>query len=103
MVVGAGGIGLNIIQASKLKSGWPIIAVDIFDNRLELAKKFGATHTINSQKENLEFALSKIIKDKSLDIFIDNTGIPEIIEKGYELTNSKGRVVLVGVPQRIQI
>ena len=94
LVCGAGGIGLNIIQASNLTSAWPIIAVDIFDNRLKLAKKFGATHIINSQKEDLELAVNKIIKQKSLDVFIDNTGIPEIIEKGYELINSKGRVIL---------
>ena len=100
LVFGAGGIGLNIIQASKLTSAWPIIAVDIFDNRLELAKKFGATHIINSEKENIEIALKKIIKEKSLDVFIDNTGIPKIIEKGYELTNNKGRVILVGVPPK---
>ena len=100
LVCGAGGIGLNIIQASKLTSAWPIIAVDIFDNRLKLAKKFGATHIINSQKEDLEFAVNKIINKKSLDVFIDNTGIPRIIEKGYELINSKGRVILVGVPPK---
>ncbi len=100
LVFGAGGIGLNIIQASRLTSAWPIIAVDIFDNRLELAKKFGATHVINSKKENIEIALNKIIKEKSLDVFIDNTGIPKIIEKGYELINSKGRVILVGVPPK---
>ena len=100
LVFGAGGIGLNIIQASKLTSAWPIIAVDIFDNRLELAKKFGATHIINSKKENIEIALKKIIKEKSLDVFIDNTGIPKIIEKGYELINNKGRVILVGVPPK---
>ena len=43
MVFGAGGIGLNIIQAASLSSAWPIIAVDLYDSRLELAKTFGAT------------------------------------------------------------
>ena len=100
LVCGAGGIGLNIIQASKLISAWPIIAVDIYDNRLKLAKNFGATHIINSQKEDLELAVNKIIKEKSLDVFIDNTGMPNIIEKGYELINNKGRVILVGVPPK---
>jgi len=100
LVFGAGGIGLNIIQASKLISAWPIIAVDLHDNRLKLAKKFGATHIINSKKENIELAVNKIIQEKTLDVFIDNTGIPKIIEKGYELTNSKGRVILVGVPPK---
>ena len=48
VVYGAGGIGLNIIQASSLKSAYPIIAVDLFENRLSLASKMGATHTINA-------------------------------------------------------
>lgn len=100
MVFGAGGIGLNIIQASKLTSAWPIIAVDIFDNRLELARKFGASHIINSKKEDVENKLSEIIGEKALDVFIDNTGIPKIIEKGYEFTNNQGRVILVGVPPK---
>ncbi len=100
LVFGAGGIGLNIIQAAKLVSAWPIIAVDIHDNRLKLAKKCGASHIINSKKENVELAVNNIINEKTLDVFIDNTGIPEIIEKGYELTHSKGRVILVGVPPK---
>ena len=100
LVCGAGGIGLNIIQASKLVSAWPIIAVDIFDNRLKLAKKFGATHIINSHKEDLDTEINKIIQQKSLDVFIDNTGITSIIEKGYEMIQSKGRVILVGVPPK---
>ena len=98
VILGAGGIGLNIIQAAKLVSAYPIIAVDIFDERLELAKKFGATHLINSR--NCEFYdVVKSLLGSNLDVFIDNTGKPEIIEKGYELINSKGRLVLVGVPK----
>ena len=98
VILGAGGIGLNIIQAAKLVSAYPIIAVDIFDERLELAKKFGATHLINSR--NCDFYDEvKSLLGSNLDVFIDNTGKPEIIEKGYELINSKGRLVLVGVPK----
>tara|TARA_A100001388_G_scaffold274576_1_gene258430 strand:+ start:769 stop:1809 length:1041 start_codon:yes stop_codon:yes gene_type:complete len=98
VILGAGGIGLNIIQAAKLVSAYPIIAVDIFDERLELAKKLGATHLINSR--NCDFCdVVKSLVGPNLDVFIDNTGKPEIIEKGYELINSKGRLVLVGVPK----
>ena len=48
VVFGAGGVGLNIIQAAKLVSAYPIIAVDLYGERLKLATKFGATHIINS-------------------------------------------------------
>ena len=74
VIFGAGGIGLNIIQASSLRSAWPIIAVDLYDSRLELAKKFGATHIVNSDKTNAKEEIQKIIGPKKLDIFVDNTG-----------------------------
>ena len=99
VIFGAGGIGLNIIQASKLSSAWPIIAVDLYQNRLELAKKLGATHTINSSLEDPDLKIKEITKNNKLDVFIDNTGIPSIIEMGYKLVSTSGRVILVGVPK----
>ena len=99
VVLGAGGIGLNIIQAANLVSGYPIIAVDLYDGRLKLAKKFGATHLINSAKTDFVKEIKSIIGDR-LNVFVDNTGSPEIIEKGYQLINNEGRLVLVGVPQK---
>lgn len=99
VVFGAGGIGLSIIQAAKLNSAWPIIAVDIYDNRLKLALELGATHVINSINSIPENEILKITSEKGLDVFIDNTGKPEIIELGYKLVSNDGRVVLVGVPK----
>ena len=100
VVFGAGGIGLNIIQASSLVSAWPIIAVDLFDSRLELAKQLGATHTINSSIIDTATGIKDALANGPLDIFIDNTGSPAVIELGYQLTHSEGRVVLVGVPRK---
>ena len=100
VVFGAGGIGLNIIQAAALTSAWPIIAIDLFDSRLELARQMGATHCINSGQEDPLVAIQTALNEQTLDVFIDNTGVPKIIELGYQLTNSKGRVVLVGVPRK---
>ncbi len=99
VIFGSGGIGLNVIQAAKLRSANPIIAVDQFDNRLNLAKKIGATHTINTRRNNFEEEIKKILKGKYLDVFIDNTGNSKIIELGYKVTNFNGRIVLVGVPR----
>ena len=99
VVFGAGGIGLNIIQAASLMSAWPIIAVDLHNNRLNLAKKIGATHIINSSKEDVQKRIKYILNNEKLDVFIDNTGNPKIIELGYEITSFKGKVVLVGVPR----
>jgi S-(hydroxymethyl)glutathione dehydrogenase / alcohol dehydrogenase len=100
VVFGAGGVGLNIVQAANLLSAYPIIAVDLHDERLELAKTFGATHTINSNNVDAKAKIVEILEGQGVDAFIDNTGQPAIIEMGYDLTGPQGRVVLVGVPRK---
>jgi len=99
VVFGAGGIGLNIIQAAALMSASPIIAVDLHDSRLELARRLGATHTINSAKGDAAELIKQALADQPLDVFIDNTGVPAVIEMGYQLSQREGRVILVGVPR----
>jgi S-(hydroxymethyl)glutathione dehydrogenase/alcohol dehydrogenase len=99
VVFGAGGIGLNIIQAAALLSASPIIAVDLHDSRLELARRLGATHTINSAKGDAAELIKQALADQPLDVFIDNTGVPAVIEMGYQLSQREGRVILVGVPR----
>jgi S-(hydroxymethyl)glutathione dehydrogenase / alcohol dehydrogenase len=99
VVFGAGGIGLNIIQAAALVSASPIIAVDLHDSRLELARRLGASHTINSAQGDAEALIQEALAGQPLDVFIDNTGVPAVIELGYLLTHREGRVILVGVPR----
>lgn len=106
VVFGAGGVGLNIVQAAALVGAYPVIAVDLHENRLALAKSMGATHLINSSKEDALDRINKIVNGQGVDVFIDNTGQPAIIEMGYSLTKPQGRVTLVGVPrngEKIQI
>jgi len=100
VVFGAGGVGLNIVQAASLVSAYPIIAVDLYEGRLALAKEMGATHLINANKVDAEKAILEIIQNEGLDCFIDNTGNPKMIELGYRITKSQGRVILVGVPRK---
>ena len=100
VVFGAGGIGLNIIQAAALVSASAIVAVDLFDSRLELAQRLGATHCINSSRDDAEFHIQEALAGQPLDVFIDNTGSPAVIEQGYRLTHGQGRVILVGVPRQ---
>ncbi len=99
VIYGAGGIGLSVIEAAKAVSAWPIIAIDIFDNRLNLAREIGATHIINGRSGDVENKINSILKNKPLNVFIDNTGIPSIIELGYSLVDKFGIIVLVGVPK----
>ncbi|MCF8463077.1 MAG: zinc-binding dehydrogenase [Rickettsiaceae bacterium] len=100
VVFGAGGVGLNIVQAASLVSAFPIIAVDLHDGRLRLAKEMGATHIINANKMDAEKEITDIIQKQGLDCFIDNTGNPKVIELGYRITKPQGKLILVGVPRK---
>jgi len=97
-IFGCGGVGLSLIQFAKLSGCFPIIGIDIHDNKLEHAVSLGATHTINANKVGFEKSILKANNGLNIDICIDNTGIPEIISSAYSLTNSEGgRTILVGV------
>ena len=61
VILGSGGIGLNMIQASSLINAYPIIAVDLTEEKLNMAKLMGATHTINSRKKNTEREIINIL------------------------------------------
>ena len=98
VIFGSGGVGLNIVQASALSSAYPIIAIDLHDNKLKLAERMGATHLINAKERDARQAIIEICPT-GVDVFIDNTGKPSIIEMGYEIVKPKGRVILVGVPK----
>lgn len=100
VVFGAGGIGLNIVQAAALVSAYPIIAVDVHHNKLELARQMGATHVIDSSTVDARQAVIDIVGNAGVDVFIDNTGQPAIIEMGYQIAKPQGRVALVGVPRK---
>lgn len=100
VIFGAGGVGLNVIQGAAMVSAYPIIAVDIYDNRLAMADKFGATHLINSKKEEVRECVLKILGKTGADIVVDNTGNTDVINLGYELTAANGRTVFVGVPAK---
>lgn len=100
VVYGAGGVGLNIVQAASMVSAYPVVAVDLHDAKLELARELGATHVVNAKRESPEQAIAAISGAEGVDCFVDNTGVPAVIELGYRLTKPQGRVVLVGVPKR---
>ena len=99
VVFGAGGIGLSIIQAAALAGAHPIIAVDRYAAKLNLARELGASHMIDSITTDARQEIMNIIGTAGLDVFIDNTGQPSVIETGYSLVTGRGRVILVGVPK----
>lgn len=100
VIFGAGGVGLNMVQGAAMSSCFPIVAVDIHDNKLEMAQKLGATHCFNSSQIEIKEAVQETIGGQGADVTIDNTGNPDVINLAYELTHAQGRTILVGVPKK---
>lgn len=101
VVYGVGGVGLNIVQAAKLVSAYPVIAIDLHDNKLEMARKIGADYCFNSGKiPDFIDQIKKIVGSPGPDVVIDTTGNSRVIEQAYNLTHPDGRTILVGVPRK---
>jgi len=100
VIFGIGGVGLNIAQAASMVSAYPIIGVDLLENKLEMGKKFGLTHSIIGGNENANDSILDIVGTQGADVVIETTGNSRIIEQAYELTHPDGKTILVGVPKK---
>jgi S-(hydroxymethyl)glutathione dehydrogenase/alcohol dehydrogenase len=99
VIFGAGGVGLNLAQCAALVGAYPVVAVDIVDRKLEMAKRFGATHVLNSSREaDAGRALRGIVGVGGADKILETTGLKSVIELAYDLTHADGTCVLIGVP-----
>ena len=96
---GCGGVGLTLVQGAAMVAADPIIAVDIYDSKLEFARQFGATHLLNGKTVDLRAEIRRIVGPQGVDVAIENTGNVRLIETAYELTVPQGRTILVGVPR----
>lgn len=101
-VFGCGGVGLNVVQAAAMVSAHPIIGIDLYDTKLAFARRFGATHTLNSKTADLRAEIRRIVGPQGVDVAVENTGHVRLIELAYELTAPQGRTILVGVPRHDQ-
>lgn len=98
VVFGVGGVGLNVVQGAGLVNAYPVVAVDKSAEKLEYARKFGATHTVNVEDTDLKTALTELSKGRGFDAAVDTTGVNAIRQAAYEATWNKGLTVLCGVP-----
>jgi len=99
-IFGLGGIGLSALMATKLFNCKTIIAIDIEDSKLNLAKEFGATHIINSSKEKVLDQIREITGNQELDYSIECSGIAKVIETAFKsVKNSGGLCIFASHPQ----
>ncbi len=95
-IIGCGGIGLGAVLGAHLAGAHPVIAVDIHDHKLEKARAYGATHVLNSSRDNFRQAIQSLL-DGPCDVVVDGTGLPSVIEQAFALTAPTGRCVIFGV------
>ncbi len=96
-IVGAGPVGMAALLTAQFYSPSEIIMIDLDDNRLKVAKSFGATHIINSGNENAVKKVMKLTDGKGVDVAIEAVGLPETFELCQELVNTGGHIANVGV------
>lgn len=94
-IFGCGGVGLGAVAASAFR-GAMTIAIDVEDAKLEVARKAGASHSINSQRQDLSSAIGELTDGRGPQVFIEAVGRPETFRAAVDLVAYTGRVVYVG-------
>ena len=97
VVVGCGGVGLNVIQGARLLNASKIIAVDIREGQLEFAMKFGATNAVNASHQDAVARVKEITDGLGADYSFEVYGSAETIEEAYAMARKGGTVVVVGI------
>ncbi len=97
-VFGCGGVGDAAIEGARLAGAHTIIAVDLDDRKLEWAREFGATHTVNAGAEDPVEAIRALTGGNGVDVAIEAVGLPVTYEQAFYARDLAGTVVLVGVP-----
>ena len=86
-------MGLGMVQALKEKQPKKLIVLDMLDNRLELAKRFGADEVLNPKDCNAVREVLKRTDDVGCDIYIEATGHPDAVQQGLDMIRKGGRFV----------
>jgi S-(hydroxymethyl)mycothiol dehydrogenase len=97
-VIGCGGVGNAAIAGSRLAGAAVVIGVDIDERKLQWARQFGATHTVDSSVEDPVEAIRALTGGNGADVVIEAVGRPETYEQAFYARDLAGTVVLVGVP-----
>jgi S-(hydroxymethyl)mycothiol dehydrogenase len=97
-VIGCGGVGNAAVAGARIAGATKIIAVDLDDRKLEWAKGFGATHTVNAGEQDVVEAVQELTGGFGADVVIEAVGRPETWKQAFYARDLAGTVVLVGVP-----
>jgi NDMA-dependent alcohol dehydrogenase len=98
-VIGCGGVGLNVIQGARIAGADRIIAVDMVESKLQLAKEFGATDFVNAGDGDPVAAVRGITGGRGVDAAFEVIGLGPTVEQAINMTRNGGEAILVGVPR----
>lgn len=100
-IIGCGGVGLNVVQGADMVSANPIIAIDRDKEKVLRAAELGATHGVLNDNEDVDIIseVYKITGKRGVDVVVDCTGDVGLINIGYKITSSMGKMILVGQPR----
>ena len=97
-VFGCGGVGDSVIQGARLAGATTIIAVDVDPKKLEWAKNFGATHTVNAREGDPVEQIKQITDGNGVNYSFEAVGTPEVLKQALFCRDLAGTCVLIGVP-----
>ena len=97
VVIGAGGVGLNVVQGARLAGCETIIALDTRSNPLNLAREFGATHTMEASAPEVSAKVRELTAGRGADYIFDTVGLPQTLTDALALARKGGAVVLTGL------
>jgi S-(hydroxymethyl)glutathione dehydrogenase/alcohol dehydrogenase len=98
-VIGCGGVGLNVIQGARIAGAERIIAIDMVEGKLQMAKEFGATDFVNAGEGNPVAAVQSLTNERGADAAFEVIGLGPTIEQAMQMTRRGGETILVGVPR----
>jgi S-(hydroxymethyl)glutathione dehydrogenase/alcohol dehydrogenase len=98
VVIGVGGVGLNCVQGAALAGAAKIIAIDLLDNKLEAARLFGATHTVNATQQDPAAAVLALTEGRGADYALAAVGSSQVITQACQMIRPGGTAVVVGMP-----
>ncbi|GAA4105669.1 Zn-dependent alcohol dehydrogenase [Enteractinococcus coprophilus] len=97
VIIGAGGVGLNVVSGAKLASAGKIISIDVNQESLDAAQAFGATHTINSAETDPVAAVQELTGGYGVRTVFDVVGIGATAQQGYDMLDRGGTLYQIGM------
>ncbi len=98
VIIGAGGVGLNAVQGARLAGASRIIAVDLVDMKLDAARMFGATDTINAKDDEAQQKVKELTSGRGADYVLITVGSTAAVSQGFGMLRRAGTLVIVGMP-----